>query len=45
MGTNRQEKKIKRSKQVESDRDQSIEYRGSSTMEGPEQARKRNGQK
>ncbi|MCA0985803.1 YpzI family protein [Guptibacillus algicola] len=45
MGTDRQEKKLKKSKRVESDRDQSLEYRGASTMEGPEQARRRNGQK
>ncbi|WP_270179073.1 YpzI family protein [Alkalihalobacillus sp. CinArs1] len=45
MGRDRQEKKLKKSKRVESDRDQSLEYKGASTMEGPDHARRRNGQK
>ncbi|GGF23522.1 hypothetical protein GCM10010954_22910 [Halobacillus andaensis] len=41
MGKDRQEKKLKKSKKVESDRDQSLGYPGATKMEGPEEARKR----
>lgn len=43
MGRDRQEKKLKKSNRVESDRDQSLEYKGAASMEGPEHAKKRNG--
>ncbi|MEC2077486.1 YpzI family protein [Metabacillus fastidiosus] len=42
MGKDRQEKKLRESKRVESDRDQSINYKGSTGLEGPEAARRRN---
>ncbi|CAH0183312.1 hypothetical protein SRABI96_01487 [Peribacillus sp. Bi96] len=42
MGKDRQEKKLKQSKRVESDRDQSLDYKGATKMESPEDARKRN---
>jgi len=42
MGKDRQEKRLKASKKVESDRDQSIHHKGATTLEGPESARKRN---
>lgn len=42
MGKDRQEKKLKKSRRVESDRDQSLHYPGATTLEGPEEARKRN---
>ncbi|WP_285766244.1 YpzI family protein [Peribacillus sp. SI8-4] len=42
MGKDRQEKKLKQSKRVESDRDQSLEHKGATSMESPEAARKRN---
>ncbi|MGE7759436.1 YpzI family protein [Peribacillus sp. NPDC097895] len=42
MGKDRQEKKLKQSKRVESDRDQSLDYKGATKMESPEEARKRN---
>ncbi|GLJ02333.1 MULTISPECIES: YpzI family protein [Bacillus] len=42
MGKDRQEKRLKASKRVESDRDQSIHHKGATTLEGPESARKRN---
>ena len=42
MGKDRQEKKLKKTKRVESDRDQSINYPGATTLEGPESARARN---
>jgi len=42
MGKDRQEKKLKESRRVESDRDQSLKYPGATQMEGPEKARKRN---
>ncbi|WP_078553257.1 YpzI family protein [Bacillus alkalicellulosilyticus] len=41
MGKDRQEKKLKQSGRVESDRDQSLEYKGATSLEGPEDARKR----
>ncbi|UOR10980.1 YpzI family protein [Halobacillus amylolyticus] len=42
MGKDRQEKKLKKSNRVESDRDQSLDYPGATQMESAEQARKRN---
>ncbi|MGP4061790.1 YpzI family protein [Halobacillus litoralis] len=41
MGRDRQEKKLKRSGKVESDRDQKLSYNGATMLEGPEEARKR----
>ncbi|MGI8316226.1 YpzI family protein [Halobacillus mangrovi] len=41
MGKDRQEKKLKRSGKVQSDRDQSLSHHGATAMEGPEPARKR----
>ncbi|UOQ42767.1 YpzI family protein [Halobacillus salinarum] len=42
MGKDRQIKKLKKSKRVESDRDQNLHYPGSTKLEEPEAARKRN---
>lgn len=42
MGRDRQEKKLKESKRVESDRDQSIDYPGATRLESPEESRERN---
>ncbi|MEW4283888.1 YpzI family protein [Priestia koreensis] len=42
MGKDRQEKKLKQSKRVESDRDQSIDYPGATSLDTPEEARKIN---
>ncbi|WP_082234871.1 YpzI family protein [Halobacillus massiliensis] len=42
MGKDRQEKKLRESGRVESDRDQDLSYPGSTKLEGPEEARKRN---
>jgi hypothetical protein len=41
LGKDRQEKKLKSSGKVESDRDQSLKYSGATQLEGPEKARKR----
>ncbi|MFZ0371164.1 MAG: YpzI family protein [Halobacillus sp.] len=41
MGKDRQEKKLKKSRKVESDRDQQLSYPGATAMEGPEEARRR----
>lgn len=41
MGKDRQEKKLKAQKRTESDRDQSINYPGATSLEGPEEARRR----
>ncbi|MFZ3588633.1 YpzI family protein [Bacillus sp. DJP31] len=41
MGKDRQEKKVKASGKVESDRDQQLNYPGATTMEGPKEARER----
>ncbi len=41
MGKDRQEKKLKKSHRVESDRDQSLKYSGATRLEGPEEARAR----
>lgn len=40
MGRDRQEKKLKHSRRVESDRDQGLHYGGSTRLDTPEQARK-----
>ncbi|MRG85915.1 YpzI family protein [Salinibacillus xinjiangensis] len=46
MGKDRQEKKLRKSGRVESDRDQGIDYKGSTRMSGPDDARRLNdGQK
>ncbi|MFS0656509.1 YpzI family protein [Bacillus sp. 179-C3.3 HS] len=42
MGKDRQEKRLKASRRVESDRDQSVHHKGATTLESPESARKRN---
>ncbi|MGG0847570.1 YpzI family protein [Peribacillus simplex] len=42
MGKDRQEKKLKESKRVESDRNQSLDKKGATSMESPEEARRRN---
>lgn len=42
MGRDRQEKKLKESGRVESDRDQALHYPGSTKMQSPEEARKMN---
>nr|WP_216367088.1 YpzI family protein [Geobacillus sp. MR] len=42
VGKDRQEKKLKQSRQVESDRDQSLSYKGASRLDTPEEARERN---
>jgi hypothetical protein len=42
MGKDRQEKKLKQSHRVESDRDQSLDYKGATRLEDPEAARERN---
>lgn len=41
MGTDRQEKKLKQSKRVESDRDQGLHHHGATSLQGPEEAKKR----
>ncbi|RBP02296.1 YpzI-like protein [Rossellomorea aquimaris] len=40
MGKDRQEKKLKQSKRVESDRDQALHYNGATSLQGPEEAKK-----
>ena len=42
MGKDRQEKKLRESNRVESNRDQSLEHKGATRLESPEEARKRN---
>ncbi|WP_081704750.1 YpzI family protein [Peribacillus psychrosaccharolyticus] len=42
MGKRSSGKKLKESRRVESDRDQSLKYPGATRLEGPEEARKRN---
>ncbi|MBM7841283.1 hypothetical protein JOC54_004586 [Alkalihalobacillus xiaoxiensis] len=42
MGKDRQEKKLRESGRVESDRDVNLRYKGSTKMSGPEEARKLN---
>ncbi len=41
MSKDRQEKKLKQSHRVESDRDQSLKYAGATRLEGPDEARAR----
>lgn len=45
MGKDRQEKKLKNSGKVESDRDQALHYPGASKMQSPEEARSLNDSK
>ena len=40
MGKDRQEKKLRESKRVESDRDQALHYKGSTRLDTPDEARK-----
>ncbi|PFA25039.1 YpzI family protein [Bacillus cereus] len=42
MGKDRQEKKLKQSRRVESDRDQSLQSPGATGLDTPEQARQQN---
>lgn len=42
MGRDRQEKKLKNSRKVESDRDQGLDNKGATILESPEKARERN---
>lgn len=42
MGRDRQVEKIKKSKRVESDRDQALHYPGATKMSSPEEARRLN---
>ena len=42
MGKDRQEKKLKESGRVESDRDVNLRYKGTSKMSSPEEARELN---
>ncbi|MGF3103465.1 YpzI family protein [Rossellomorea sp. DUT-2] len=40
MGKDRQEKKLKQSKRVESDRDQGLHHNGATSLQGPEEDKK-----
>lgn len=42
VGKDRQEKKLKQSRRVESDRDQSLSYKGAARLDTPDEARERN---
>ncbi|ANB58397.1 ypzI-like family protein [Anoxybacillus sp. B7M1] len=42
MGKDRQEKKLKRSGRVESDRDQALENKGATRLDTPDEAREQN---
>jgi hypothetical protein len=42
MGKDRQEKKLRQSRTVESDRDQNLKYSGATRLESAEEARQRN---
>ncbi|CQR47549.1 hypothetical protein BN1058_01873 [Paraliobacillus sp. PM-2] len=42
MGKDRQEKKLKKSRRVESDRDQALSYNGATKMSSPAEGRKYN---
>lgn len=42
MGQDRQEKKLKKERRVESDRDQSIAYNGATGLESPSDSKRRN---
>ncbi|EOR23596.1 YpzI family protein [Cytobacillus oceanisediminis] len=39
MGKDRQEKKLKKSNRVESDRDQALHYNGATRLQSPEEGR------
>ncbi|MDR6998561.1 YpzI family protein [Neobacillus niacini] len=45
MGKDRQEKKLKASRRVESDRDQALHYPGATKLQSPEEARSLNDSK
>ncbi|WP_075982144.1 YpzI family protein [Bacillus massilinigeriensis] len=45
MGRDRQEKKLRKSKDVGLDRDQALHYPGSTKLQSPEEARKLNDSK
>lgn len=45
MGKDRQEKKLKASHRVESDRDQALHYAGATKLQSPEEARELNDSK
>ncbi|KAB2338336.1 YpzI family protein [Cytobacillus depressus] len=45
MGRDRQEKKLKKSRRVESDRDQTLTYDGATRLQSPEEARELNNNK
>ncbi|MGM9927715.1 MAG: YpzI family protein [Bacillus sp. (in: firmicutes)] len=45
MGKDRQEKKLKQSRRVESDRDQALHYDGATRLDTPEEARSLNDNK
>lgn len=45
MGKDRQEKKLKKSKRVESDRDQALHFPGAAKLQSPEEARSMNDSK
>jgi hypothetical protein len=45
VGKDRQEKKLKESKRVESDRDQALHYSGATKLQSPEEARSLNDSK
>jgi hypothetical protein len=42
MGKDRQEKKLKASRKVESNRDQALHYAGATKLQSPEEARRLN---
>lgn len=42
MGNDRQEKRLKRARKVESDRDQALHYPGATKLQSPEEARRLN---
>ncbi|MEH6943852.1 YpzI family protein [Bacillus sp. JJ722] len=42
MGKDRQEKKLKNSRRVESDRDQSLHHNGAARLDTPDEARQQN---
>ncbi|MEH7236603.1 YpzI family protein [Bacillus sp. JJ1562] len=42
MGKDRQERKLKEARVVESDRDQSLDYKGAARLDTPEEAREIN---
>ena len=42
MGRDRQERKLKKERRTESDRDQSLDYKGATRLDTPEEAREMN---